>query len=43
MTAATIELIATRDQVDVIVDDLEDQLSLDDSADEVSSGSSGRG
>ena len=33
-----IELVATRDQIDVLVDDLEDQLSLDDSADEVKGG-----
>lgn len=38
-----IELVATRDQVDVLVDHLEDQLSLDDSADEVSAGAKGRG
>ncbi len=37
-----IELVATRDQVDVLVDHLEDQLSLDDSADEVSAGAKGR-
>lgn len=37
-----IELVATRDQVDVLVDHLEDQLSLDDSADEVAAGAKGR-
>ncbi len=37
-----IELVATRDQIDVLVDDLEDQLSLDDSADEVPAGAKGR-
>ena len=38
-----IELVATRDQIDVIVDDLDDKLSLDDSADEVPAGAKGRG
>lgn len=37
-----IEFVATRDQIDVLVDDLEDQLSLDDSADEVPAGAKGR-
>ena len=38
-----IELAATREQIDVIVDDLDDKLSLDDSADEVSESGGQRG
>ena len=34
-TGETLEVIATREQVDLIVDDLDDLLSADDSADEV--------
>ena len=34
-TGATLEAIATREQLDLIVDDLDELLSADDEADEV--------